>query len=201
MADLVAVGVPIYCGTAFIAETLRSGGQANRATLAMKNRLTAPFGKTGYAKIRISSRAPSLRSLFECGVGRADFLDPLLGEQASSSASKGERAVRSVPIALPGRREARQHTQGGKIETCVDAQVVRSNIHAGSSATDPRHPHRNCCGRRPRSSSQLLRGYEQTDQTTDAIDTELPVLRSRGRSVVALYKHQPTALDLRRQDA
>ena len=146
MADLVAVGVPIYCGTAFIAETLRSGGQANRATLAMKNRLTAPFGKTGYAKIRISSRAPSLRSLFECGVGRADFLGPLLGEQASSSASKGERAVRSVPIALPGRREARQHTQGGKIETCVDAQVVRSNIHAGSSSHRSTAP-----------SSQLLR--------------------------------------------
>jgi hypothetical protein len=104
MADLVAIGAPIYCGTAFIAETLRSGGQANRATLAMKNRLTASFGKTGYAKIRIPSRAPSLRSLFECGVGRADFLDPLLGKQASSSASKGERAVRSVPIALPGRR-------------------------------------------------------------------------------------------------
>jgi hypothetical protein len=73
MADLVAIGVPIYCGTAFIAETLRSGGQANRATLAMKNRLTAPFGKTGYAKIGIPSRAPSLRSLFECGVAARIF--------------------------------------------------------------------------------------------------------------------------------
>ena len=118
----------------------------------------------------------------------SDRESPRLSPKSGHSMMRQQPAdPASGPLTAAARREARQPPQGERLRHASMRRPSDRTSRPVAPATDPLRRHRNCSGKRPPSSSQLLRGYEQADQTTDATDTELPVLRSRGRSVVALY--------------